>query len=1004
MILKTIKYISRLFLLFIAVLVPYCGKTQNIQRYNSFSYSVNEGLLQTTISDIAFDKNNFCWIGFPNGIQKFDGKNFSIVPVQAGLPDDKKVLFLKCNNGDLFISHSQGISKYEINSNKFIQVYTQHDKKTPSQFIGDDNGIIYFSSEQGVIMGLDCHSFKVVSETNTGLRDTTLSSEYRGKPSSNIINHKVAMEFASRLYLWDLKAGKMLFESQPVENISHYLLTLKNENEVLHCTYKINNALQVYNFATGINKMLFIKGKDAESISRCIIHPWQKKLLISFSNHLYETDSALLVLKSELVNFQNQPVAGKASIFKIIEDNFGNLVLATVSSGIRKIIRNNYPIKYYGTEKKEDNNVLGLLVDKKNNRILAGTAGNGLLIFDSLQRLVKTIGKLPGSNKSFYPNTIIKINKGDYLLFCAGEKNIWRLSYDLSKMDSFPIRTSLPEERRYVYYFGNHLYQNEQEVVSQSQGSIYHTNLTNKTVTQYDITNSYTMSGLFFNNVIITHANDELIFIDTATFREIRRISFENTGSVRCFAKNDENNFFIGSNKGVYKVDINGKILLHLKKENGLPDECIYAMAFDDDGFLWCSTNKGIIKINKDNSIFQLKKEDGLQENEFNTNVVSKAEDGEMFFGGVNGVSSFYPSTINSFEEKIALLVIKITINNEPAFKDTAVWNIKKIDLPYDQNTLSFDFIAMANNNPGQYVYQYKMDGIDKEWIQNNDMQTVSYHLPPGKYVFKIHTSRTFNSEATAMKEIFIWIHPPFWKTWWFISSMALLCVLALAYSINRYNRNKYQQKVAELESEHKVQLERERISRDLHDNIGAYANTVIYKTELLQKEVLPGERNELMNDLRYASKDIITSLRETIWALKKEQYDAQECFVRIRNFVQPFSRYYPNIRFSIDGEVPAAMKLHYTKALNLVRIIQEAVSNSIKHAAASEINIKSAVENERWKLIVSDNGTGFEYEGTRDLQQGNGLDNMKLRASDSGFNFNIESGEDKGTSITIFV
>ncbi len=163
------------------------------------------------------------------------------------------------------------------------------------------------------------------------------------------------------------------------------------------------------------------------------------------------------------------------------------------------------------------------------------------------------------------------------------------------------------------------------------------------------------MSGLWYTNSIITHANDELIFLDAATFKELKRIQFKNTGGVRCFAKDDANNIYIGSNKGIFKIDNAGKILLHLNKEKGLPDECIYAMCFDNEGLLWCSTNKGILKVNKDNSILQLKKEDGLQENEFNTNVAAKTDDGEIFFGGVNGISSFFPAAINSSKEKINL-------------------------------------------------------------------------------------------------------------------------------------------------------------------------------------------------------------------------------------------------------------------------------------------------------------------------------------------------------------
>ena len=308
---------------------------QHISRYNTFSYSVNEGLLQSTIIDIAVDKNNFCWISFPNGIQRFDGKNFTTVPVERGLPDDKGVLFFRCINGYLFISHSKGISVYEINSNRFTQIYTFHSpEKIPAQFIGEDGGTVYFYSQSGNITGINSKSLKIVSEIKTGFPDYSSNSNYQPKFSDNIINHKVAMSINSILYLWDLQKGKLLSQSGPVAGISLILLKLKTESTVLYCSNAITNVLHLYSFTTKIKTSLVVKSKDDKIIYRCVIFPWQNKTLISFSNKLYETDSTLQLLKSELVNFQNQPVAGNEGIASITEDNFGNLYLQTIKGYI----------------------------------------------------------------------------------------------------------------------------------------------------------------------------------------------------------------------------------------------------------------------------------------------------------------------------------------------------------------------------------------------------------------------------------------------------------------------------------------------------------------------------------------------------------------------------------------------------------------------------------------------------------------------------------------------
>jgi signal transduction histidine kinase len=571
-------------------------------------------------------------------------------------------------------------------------------------------------------------------------------------------------------------------------------------------------------------------------------------------------------------------------------------------------------------------------------------------------------------------------------------------------MSTIPILSKLPQNKKGIEYFGNVLHKNNYGALVQSQKKIFKINFKNNSVKEYEISNAYMMGGMLHGSTIITHGGDELLFIDTSTFKTVKRIPFKNTAYVRCFAHDAANNIYIGSNNGIYIIDENGKIVEHFTRQNGLPDDCIYAMLFDDAGTLWCSTNKGIFKLSKDGNIFLLRKEDGLQENEFNTNVAAKAEDGEMFFGGVNGISSFYPSSINNILDSLQLICTQIKVNNKAHFIDTAAWNISNINLPYAQNLLSFDFIAMGNNNPDQYIYQYKMDGIDKEWLQNSDLQSIRYFLPPGEYVLKIFASRVFDKNAKPLKEIVIVIHPPFWKSWWFLTGIFLIFTSVLGFGIGYYNKTKYNKKIADIENEYKIQVERERISRDLHDSIGAYANAVLYKTELLENEVNATERIGLMSDLKFASKDIITSLRETVWALKKESYTGEECLLRVKNFIQPLARYYSHINFKIDGEAPADAQFHYTKALNLVRIIQEAVSNSIKYAHAKNIIVTSSMAQSNWKLTIQDDGNGFNYEAAKFEETGNGLTNMQKRADDAGFDFAIETGTGKHTNITILI
>ncbi|MCB0284897.1 MAG: hypothetical protein KDF60_20120, partial [Calditrichaeota bacterium] len=307
--------------------------------------------------------------------------------------------------------------------------------------------------------------------------------------------------------------------------------------------------------------------------------------------------------------------------------------------------------------------------------------------------------------------------------------------------------------------------------------------------------------------------------------------------------------------------------------------------------------------------------------------------------------------------------------------------------------------------NPGQYIYQYKMDGVDKDWVQNEQLQTVRYFLPPGEYTFSVAASRFLEKDITAIKEIRIVITPPYWKTWWFYTGIGILALSLIGYIFYSYSKSRYQKKLTRIEHEHKIQLERERISRDLHDSIGAYANAVLYNTELLQKEETMRERKALMDDLRFASKDIITSLRETVWALKKENYSAEDCLLRIKNFIQPLTKYYPGINFRVEGSASQQEMLHYTKALNVVRIVQEAVTNAIKHASPKNIIVSSNVRLGKWELVIVDDGKGFDYNIKNSAVTGNGLKNMKQRVSDSGFEIFFDFGtNENGTKISLLI
>ncbi|HYC29963.1 MAG TPA: histidine kinase, partial [Chitinophagaceae bacterium] len=192
---------------------------------------------------------------------------------------------------------------------------------------------------------------------------------------------------------------------------------------------------------------------------------------------------------------------------------------------------------------------------------------------------------------------------------------------------------------------------------------------------------------------------------------------------------------------------------------------------------------------------------------------------------------------------------------------------------------------------------------------------------------------------------------------------------------------------------------ERKRIAADLHDNLGAQANAILYSIELLQQEK---DTHHLITHLHHTAKDMLASLREALWVLKKTDVTAVDAWIRIINFSQHISRHYSNVRVHADGVAPPDLHLSSAQALNIVLIMQEAINNALRHSAASSVTVSSEYANGQWKLSAADDGTGFDKDAAGG-RESYGLNNMKERAMGASLDLLITSDEG-GTVVQLLV
>ena len=272
----------------------------------------------------------------------------------------------------------------------------------------------------------------------------------------------------------------------------------------------------------------------------------------------------------------------------------------------------------------------------------------------------------------------------------------------------------------------------------------------------------------------------------------------------------DSNQFWIGSRGG-------GLILWDVKKglqqvystEDGLPNNTIYCILPDKLGNIWCSTNKGIFRLNvKNRKITQFEKSDGLSDYEFNRAHKFALADGRLCFGGLDGYTIFNPADFDEDSKKqhVQVMLTGLQINNKPQNLDIPESIIKEslstltaIDLSYNNNYLRFEFAAMLFNQPQKTKYRYRLDGVDKNWVENGNNNIAAYAaLPPGKYLLHINATGTNGTWSEIEKTISIHIHPPFWATWWAYCIYTLISIGLLKwYLVFKERRLKIEQNLA---------------------------------------------------------------------------------------------------------------------------------------------------------------------------------------------------------------
>lgn len=263
---------------------------------------------------------------------------------------------------------------------------------------------------------------------------------------------------------------------------------------------------------------------------------------------------------------------------------------------------------------------------------------------------------------------------------------------------------------------------------------------------------------------------------------------------------------------------IDTTLLFPMTEREGLPSNLVSAILIDSVQRLWVSTKQGLAEIDGETRkvIRTFNMDDGLQGREFHHGAAFQSPRGEMFFGGTNGLNTFFPQRIiiNTFAPPVEITSVK-KFGRDEMLTDSATAANRVITLRYDESTVSFSFIALDFTMPEANVYAYRMEGLDKGWIQCGNRREATYtSLDAGEYTFMVRAANNDGVWNEAGASFRVIVTPPIWRTWWFIglSLASIICTGFVLYRLrirsiearNAWLEKQVKERTAEIQEKNK--------------------------------------------------------------------------------------------------------------------------------------------------------------------------------------------------------
>lgn len=772
-------------------------------------------LSSNLITNITQDSSGFIWIATENGLNKFDGWNFTHYFRNDRDPNsligNYIESFLNDKDGTLWIGSNRGLQYYCAYEDKF------HSIQFPNNIYPSVQGIIQLQSGE---IWIATAGYGIFSVDKKKMKATELVNI--NKQLNNPYANYMLLDSKFRIWI-ALSDNRIACISQDIKTINIQKVPIDARHNINSITEDhqgnifLGTSSNVFMWNNTQQKYINIENKEATNSIRGVTCLKDGSIYVNTTGQgmkLLDINTLSLNTPSKLIGGYINPIKEKITSF--YEDNKGNLWLGCYKKGLLMVSNESKQFDFWDFSIMEkDADILSMYSDEDNS-LWIGTS-NGTLLNLNDKGLIRA---------SF------NIKKDISSMFEDHNGTFWLGSYEgglisFNKKDG-KCTSYRKFEGKSIVAFGEDL-KNNMYISIMGEGFVRY-NYQTKEWKHITDTTKLNSSRKLFNKWIgnILCDSDGLIWLAQSTgvdcYDPEKNIILDFAGNIdlrSCIAitllEDKKHNIWMGTNNGLFCYNKNEKKLTHFGIDDGLPNNIICGLGIDKQGNIWGSTLNGIFQLNSRNKhIACYYTGNGLVDREYSQNISIQDKHGYIYFAGLYGITRFLPDNISDARLDYKPILTHLYLNNETVsankkinrkpiskteFKETS-----NISLSYNERSISFEFSTMNFHNPENIVFEYRLLGMNEKWTSTFPGENrITYNfLSPGTYILEVRAFE--NNTYSTTNSLTIYISPPWYSTAWARCLYLILLFGLLSCIFYLWNKRRLR-KLEELNNEEKLKF-----------------------------------------------------------------------------------------------------------------------------------------------------------------------------------------------------